>query len=66
MTALKTGGRKPPTFLSRDGDTVRVRLERTGSGVLVHLETPDFACHVPATAFILERVARKLKGKVSA
>ena len=66
MTALKTGGRKPPTFLTRDAETVSVTLEPLGTHALVKLETHDWSCTLPASAFVLERIAHKLKGQVKA
>ena len=66
MTALKTGGRKPPTFLSQDGERVSVTLEPLGTHALVRLETHDWSCTLPASAFVLERIAHKLKGQVTA
>ncbi len=55
-----------PTFLSGDAETVSVTLEPCVSHLLVKLETPDFSCTLPASAFILERIAHKLKGQVRA
>ena len=66
MTTLRTGGRKPPTFLTGDGERVSITLERKGTHALVRLETYGFSCTLPASAFVLERIAHKLKGQVRA
>ena len=66
MSAIKTGGRQPPTFLTRDAETVSVTLEPCVSHLLVKLETHGFSCRLPASAFVLEHIAHKLKGQVKA
>ncbi len=63
---VHSGGRQPPTFLSQDGERVSVTIERKGSHALVKLETHDWSCTLPASAFVLERIAHKLKGQVNA
>ena len=66
VTTLRTGGRKPPTFLTGDGERVSITLEPLGTALLVKLETHGFSCTLPASAFVLERIAHKLKGQVRA
>ena len=66
MTPHNTKSRAAPTFLSRDGERVSVTLEPLGTHALVKLETHDWSCTLPASAFVLERIAHKLKGQVRA
>lgn len=66
VTIVRTGGRKPSTFLTGDGERVSITLEPLGTHALVKLETHGFSCRLLASAFVLERIAHKLKGQVRA
>ena len=66
MTPHNTKRRAAPTFYSKDGERVSVTLEPLGTHALVSLETHDWSCTLPASAFVLERIAHKLKGQVQA